>query len=243
MAAGGGCRRAEHFREPVTYPFRVVTRRNASLKPQLNQIRAWVQEGATDIWIAHKLGSTPASISRFRRQHDLRRSDEDPGPAAATVTEAEVAESAAEAPAKRTRRAKAPTAKADAAKAKPAKPAPRSRSKKPADVEEAPEAPAEAEFTPPAEVLATAEPAEADGEPAKRRRGRRGGRGRSRGSDAPLELEAVFDHGEEGYGLWLDGAVRDAGVYRRHWQGHADVVVKITADEIVIRRASSDGDG
>jgi hypothetical protein len=46
----------------------------------------------------------------------------------------------------------------------------------------------------------------------------------------------VFDHGDEGYGLWLDGAVRDAGVYRRHWQGHADIVVRITADEIVIRR-------
>jgi len=229
-----------------------VTRRNASLKPQLNQIRTWVQEGATDIWIAHKLGSTPASISRFRRQHDLRRSDEDPGPAAATVTEAEVAESAAaEAPAKRTRRAKAPAAKADGAKAKPAKPAARSRSKKPAEAAAAPEAteateapPAteatEAEFTPPAEVLATAEqPDGADGEPAKRRRGRRGGRGRSRGGDAPLELEAVFDHGEEGYGLWLDGAVRDAGVYRRHWQGHSDVVVKITPDEIVIRRAGN----
>jgi hypothetical protein len=214
-----------------------VTRRNASLKPQLNQIRAWVQEGATDIWIAHKLGSTPASISRFRRQHDLRRSDEDPGPAAATVTEAEVAESAAEAPAKRTRRAKAP-AKAEPAKPKPA---PRSRTKKQEPAPPPPEVPAEAEFTPPAEVLATAEPAEgADGEPAKRRRGRRGGRGRSRGGDGPIELEAVFDHGDEGYGLWLDGAVRDAGVYRRHWQGHADVVVKIAADEIVIRRA---GDG
>ena len=212
-----------------------MTRRNASLKPQLNQIRAWVQEGATDIWIAHKLGSTPASISRFRRQHDLHRSDEAPGPAAATVTEAEVAEAAAEAPPKRTRKPKAP-----AAEAKP-KPAARSRSRKPAEPKEAPTADAveqpAPEFTPPAEVLATADGDAADGEPGKRRRGRRGGRGRSRTGDAPIELEAVFDHGDEGYGLWLDGAVRDAGIYRRHWQGHADVVVRITADEIVIRRA------
>ena len=212
-----------------------MTRRNASLKPQLNQIRAWVQEGATDIWIAHKLGSTPASISRFRRQHDLRRSDEAPGPAAATVTEAEVAESASEAPAKRTRRAK--PAKADQAKPA-AKPATRSRSKKaePAAAEAAPEA----EFTAPPEVVATADGHEAaDGEPAKRRRGRRGGRGRARGGDATLELEGVFDHGEEGYGLWLDGAVRDAGVYRKHWQGHSDVVIRISPDEIVIRRAGN----
>ena len=47
----------------------------------------------------------------------------------------------------------------------------------------------------------------------------------------------MFDHGDDGYGLWLDGAVRDAAVYRKHWQGHADIVVRITADEIVIRRA------
>jgi hypothetical protein len=212
-----------------------VTRRNASLKPQLNQIRAWVQEGATDIWIAHKLGSTPASISRFRRQHDLHRSDEAPGPAAATVTELEVAEVAAETPAKRTRKAKAP-----ATEAKP-KPATRSRSRKAAEPKEAPapvadEQPA-AEFTPPAEVLQTADGDGTDGEPGKRRRGRRGGRGRARGGEAPIELVAVFDHGDEGYGLWLDGAVRDAAVYRKYWQGHADVVVRVTADEIVIRRA------
>ena len=106
-----------------------MTRRNASLKPQLNQIRTWVQEGATDIWIAHKLGSTPASISRFRRQHDLRRSDEAPGPAAATVTEAEVAESAAETPAKPRTRQRKTTPKAEP-KSKPAAKAPsRSRSK------------------------------------------------------------------------------------------------------------------
>jgi len=240
MARGDGSGSPEPLRGRVAYPFRVVTRRNASLKPQLNQIRTWVQEGATDIWIAHKLGSTPASISRFRRQHDLRLSDEAPGPAAATVTEAEVAESAAETPAKPRTRQRKTTPKAEP-KSKPAAKAPsRSRSKQVApELEAAPEA----EFTAPPEVIATGEAeAAAEGEPAKRRRGRRGGRGRSRGGDAPLELEAVFDHGEEGYGLWLDGAIRDAGIYRKHWQGHADVFVKITADEIVIRRAGGSGD-
>ena len=186
-----------------------MTRKNASLKPQLNQIRSWVQEGATDIWIAHKLGSTPSSISRFRRQHDLRRSDEPAGPAVDHVVEADfeaAVEETQPAPAQRARRAP--------------------RAAKPAAAAAAPETAA----APPAE--------DGEGDPAKRRRGRRGGSGRSKGgADAPLELEAVFDHGDDGYGLWLDGAVRDAAVYRKHWQGHADIVVRITADEIVIRRA------
>src|SRR3954469_21876731 len=48
---------------------------------------------------------------------------------------------------------------------------------------------------------------EDDGEPKpRRRRGRRGGRRRA-GSDGSGALEATFDHGEEGYGLWLDPAV------------------------------------
>ena len=50
-----------------------MVRRNASLKPHLNQIRTWIAEGVTDIWIAHQLSSTPASIAAFRRQHGLLR--------------------------------------------------------------------------------------------------------------------------------------------------------------------------
>ena len=68
----------------------------------------------------------------------------------------------------------------------------------------------------------------------KRRRGRRGGkRGRRRGGP----LEATFDHGEEGYGLWLDPAVVDDPVYAEHWAGHRPVTVAIEEDQIVIRRA------
>ncbi len=78
-----------------------------------------------------------------------------------------------------------------------------------------------------------------DGEekPARRRRGRRGGRGgrpRRRGSGP---LEATFDHGEEGYGLWLDPAVQDDPVYAEYWAGHRPVEVAIEEDQIVIRRA------
>jgi hypothetical protein len=74
----------------------------------------------------------------------------------------------------------------------------------------------------------------------RRRRGRRGGRGRRK------ELEATFDHGErDGYGLWLDAAVKDNPVYAEHWAGKHEVTVRIDADQIVIRRAgesAADGD-
>jgi hypothetical protein len=76
---------------------------------------------------------------------------------------------------------------------------------------------------------------ESEEEKPKRRRGRRGGRRRGRrGTDA---LEATFDHGEEGYGLWLDPAVQDDPVYAEYWAGHRPVEVTIEEDQIVIRRA------
>jgi hypothetical protein len=94
------------------------------------------------------------------------------------------------------------------------------------------------------------EPEDEDGEtedeerPARRRsrRGRRGGRRRGQG---PLELEGTFDHGEEGYGLWLDPAIQDDAVYAEHWAGHRPVTVVVEEEQIVIRRAggSDDDDG
>ncbi len=80
--------------------------------------------------------------------------------------------------------------------------------------------------------------------PARRRRSRRGGRSRSRRRSSST-LEATFDHGEEGYGLWLDPAVQDDPVYAEYWAGHRPVEVSIEEDQIVIRRAgvAEDGDG
>jgi hypothetical protein len=84
------------------------------------------------------------------------------------------------------------------------------------------------------------EEAEGDEEkPRRRRRGRRGGRGRRR---KPRELEGTFDHGDEGYGLWLDPAVQDDPVYAEHWAGHRPVTVTIEAEQIVIRRAGEEPD-
>jgi hypothetical protein len=82
--------------------------------------------------------------------------------------------------------------------------------------------------------------ANGDDKPRRRRRGRRGGRGRAR---KPKALEGTFDHGEEGYGLWLDPAVQDDPTYAEHWAGHRPVTVTIEADRIVISRAGEDAGG
>jgi hypothetical protein len=71
----------------------------------------------------------------------------------------------------------------------------------------------------------------------RRRRGRRGGRGRGKRSAA---LEGTFDHGEEGYGLWLDPAIQDDPTYAEHWAGHRPVEVVVEAEQLIIRRV---GDG
>src|SRR5215475_4309344 len=50
-----------------------------SLKPQLNQIRAWVQQGRTDAWIAHQLEISAQELREFRKQYDLTPDDENAG--------------------------------------------------------------------------------------------------------------------------------------------------------------------
>ena len=85
--------------------------------------------------------------------------------------------------------------------------------------------------------------------PARGRR-RRGGRarrglGRGRGGGAAGSagpLEGTFDHGEEGYGLWLDPAIQDNPIYAEHWAGHRPIEVEIEEDRIVIRRLGDDAD-
>ena len=93
---------------------------------------------------------------------------------------------------------------------------------------------------------AAAEAAESDDDEdddkPRRRRSRRGGRTRRARTAGPLE--ATFDHGEEGYGLWLDPAVQDDPIYAEYWAGHRPVEVAIEEDQIIIRRAgSTNGDG
>ena len=99
---------------------------------------------------------------------------------------------------------------------------------------------AEAAAAPPAAEQDDADEDADDEDRPKRRRGRRGGRGRSRASRDIIE--ATFDHGDEGYGLWLDPAVADSQIYAEHWAGHRPVEVSISADQIVIRRSGDAAD-
>jgi|SRR5881394_226762 len=185
-----------------------------SLKPQLNQIRAWVQQGRTDAWIAHQLEVSASELREFRKQHDLNADSGDANGGEVDLRdeiEAEVEAATAEEAAEE------------------------------AEDEEEPEED-EGDVEKPARK---AREAEDDGDeeegdsrprPRRRRRGRRGGRGRRK------ELEATFDHGErDGYGLWLDAAVKDNPVYAEHWAGKSEVTVRIEADQIVIRRAGESG--
>jgi hypothetical protein len=50
-----------------------------SLKPQLNQIRAWVRQGRTDAWIAHQLEVSASELREFRKQHGFTPDEEDTG--------------------------------------------------------------------------------------------------------------------------------------------------------------------
>lgn len=84
----------------------------------------------------------------------------------------------------------------------------------------------------------------------QRRSGSGGGGNRNRGrqQSAPKgpamtalgesTYEAVFDHGNEGYGVWFDGVVREDPMYRQHWKGLGlrPIYVKIEEDRIVISR-------
>jgi hypothetical protein len=187
-----------------------------SLKPQLNQIRAWVKQGRTDAWIAHQLEVTVTELRAFRNQHELKPDEDAAAPKEVELRdeiEAEVQAATAE----ETAEAEEPEVDEEDAEAEP----------------EVDEGPSEAE-----------EPAAEDGggegtrTRRRRRRGKRGGRGRRR------ELEATFDHGErDGYGLWLDAGVKDNPVYTEHWAGKRAVSVRIEPDQIVIRRAGETGNG
>jgi hypothetical protein len=194
-----------------------------SLRPQLNQIRGWVRQGRTDAWIAHQLEVTVQQIQSFKRENDLEAG----GDATEAFEEVDLraeddAAIAAELEAEEARRAEEEAKLAEEAR----------RAEEEAKLAE--EAAKRA-------VDEDAEPEKGDEKPAPRKRARRGGRARRR-EDAAGPFEGTFDHGEEGYGLWLDPAVEDNPTYAEHWAGHRPVEVTIEEDQIVIRRASGGAD-
>lgn len=86
------------------------------------------------------------------------------------------------------------------------------------------------------------ESSEGEEEEGSARRRRRPRRGRRSGARTSGPLEGTFDHGEEGYGLWLDPAIQDNPIYAEHWAGHRPVQITVEEDQIVIRRTAEDDD-
>ena len=171
-----------------------------SLRPQLNQIRAWVRQGRTDAWIAHQLGVPASQLRDFRHRHGLTAEGEEP---AADVDLRDEIEAEIE-----------------------------------AELDE-PEPEDEEGATDEGEGDADEDGKEGDAGTGRRRRRRRRGR-RGRGRRRPLE--ATFDQGDkEGYGIWLDAAVKDDPTYAEHWAGHRALKVTIEPDRIVLERSESDG--
>jgi hypothetical protein len=193
-----------------------------SLRPNLNQIRAWVRQGRTDAWVAHQLEVSVRDIEQFKRQNDLVEEDaSETTPASDYPDEIDLR---AEDDALIAAELEAAEVEAERAKAEAA--------------EKAAQEPDADEDEDGDEGDETAKPR------ARRRRGGRGRRvlgSRSGGAtSASGALEGTFDHGEEGYGLWLDPAIQDNPIYAEHWAGHRTVKVAVEEDCIVIRRSGSD---
>ena len=178
-----------------------------SLKPQLNQIRMWVRQGRTDAWIAHQLEVPVGQVEGFKKEFDL---DEEAGAENGSAGFEQEVDLRAEDEA-------LVAAKLEEEEAAAAE-------RRAAGLEEE-----EVED----EIDEEEEEASGSRRSRRGRRGRRGGRRRSGGR----ELEGTFDHGEEGYGLWLDPSIADDPTYAEHWAGQRAVTVKVEADRIVIRRA------
>jgi hypothetical protein len=177
-----------------------------------------VRQGRTDAWIAHQLEVTVQQIQAFKREQGLEADGEENGAQEEIDLRAsDDAAIAAELEAEAEKRAAEEAKQAEEAARKAAE----------------------------AEAKAAAGDAEGEGEedakPKRARTRARSGRGRTRAT-AGRPLEGTFDHGEEGYGLWLDPDVQDDPVYAEHWAGHRPVEVTIEEDQIVIRRAGGGED-
>jgi len=172
-----------------------------SLRPQLNQIRAWVRQGRTDAWIAHQVGVPASQLRDFRHRQGLTAEGEEP--------ESDV------------------------------------------DLRDEIEAEIEAELgeVEPEEEEGATDEGEGEGEGEgeaeeraggrRRRRRRRGRRGRGR----RRPLEATFDQGEEeGYGIWLDPAIKDDPTYAEHWEGRRALRVTIEPERIVLERVGDEAE-
>lgn len=178
-----------------------------SLKPQLNQIRTWVRQGRTDAWIAHQLEVSVGDIRSFKREHELVPDEGGNGDEGVSIPSGDE---------------ELDLRAEDDARVAAALEAEQDEEGEDEDEDEE-------------DAGADGQPDADEDKPRRRRRGRRGGRGRRR--TKAKDLEGTFDHGSEGYGLWLDPAIQDDAVYAEHWAGHRPVTVSVEPERIVIIRA------
>ncbi|HEY5052631.1 MAG TPA: hypothetical protein VII45_04395, partial [Solirubrobacterales bacterium] len=145
----------------------------------MNQIRTWVRQGRTDAWVAHQLEVSVQDIEQFKHQNELSSDEDATVGASVGATDYEEIDLRAEDDALIAAELEAAEIEAERLKAE----AP------PEQDEDEDESEAEDQQDTP-----------------RRRRSRRGGRGRRTARNNAGPLEGTFDHGEEGYGLWLDPA-------------------------------------
>ncbi|MDX6580938.1 MAG: hypothetical protein QOI10_122 [Solirubrobacterales bacterium] len=215
------------------------------LRSQLNQIRAWVRQGRTDAWIAHQLEVSTSELREFRRRHELDAEGETDEVDLRDEIEAEI-EAATREEEELAAQADAESDEDEAADAAEAagEDDEDDADEDAGDDEDADKRPAPRRRRQPAKAAGAPDSGDGDGEaPKRRRRRRRGGRGKRAGAG----MQATFDHGKEGYGLWLDPAIADDPVYKEHWADHRPVEVTVEPDRIVIKRAgeaaeTADGD-
>ena len=183
-------------------------------RSQLNQVRAWVQQGRTEAWIAHQLDVSASELRDFIRRNNLsgeEGSSDDVDLRDEIEAEIEAAMEAEE-----------------------------DEEDEEEDVEDEDDSDEEADSEDGSEEAGRrsgggrqaqgGEGGSGSGRPRRRRR-RRGPKRAGAG------LEATFDHGEkDGYGLWLDPAVSTDPVYSEHWKGHRKLEVTVEPEQIIIRR-------
>jgi hypothetical protein len=177
-----------------------------SLRPQLNQIRAWVRQGRTDAWIAHQLGVPASQLRDFRSRHGL---DEGEEPASDVDLRDEI------------------EAEIEAELSEPEPEEEEGTTDEDEDADDEGEGEGEGDRD-------SDEGDGGEGAGGRRRRRRRRGR-RGRGRRRPLEA-TFDQGEKDGYGIWLDASVKDDPTYTEHWQGHKALKVTIEPERIVLER-------
>jgi len=210
----------------------------------------WVRQGRTDAWIAHKIDVSVDELARFKREHDLEGDEEGtparpahplsvppPEPSAGDLDEPpdedeEEDQYEDEPPRQRSRRRgrRRPARRVTAG----AREDEDEDEVEDEDRDVEPDLDAEERDRRPGDRDDSGDSEPDGGARRRRRRGRRGGR---RHRTRRTAYEATFDHGDEGYGLWLDPAIAENPVYSEHWAGHRPVTVTVEAEAITIRRA------